>query len=190
MEVSRFKASDWLKIGGAAVFLIAGFLTWWSVHVAGFGSVSSNVFDFFFTGIIPWVLFIVIGVLSFLIAAEIYKPPSHIPAPLVLLGASALALLLVIIRFFSDGVRNDLLDAAGADTSRGAGLFLALLGGIAVVAGCVLGFKEAGGDLSDLKDIDKLRSAFNKGPDTPGSPGTPPPPPPTGGPPSPPPPGR
>jgi hypothetical protein len=177
VDLSKFKTSDWLKIGGGAAMLIAGFLTWWKASIAGFGSEGAKAFDFFFTGTIPWLLLVAIGVLSFLAAAGIFKLPSTLPTGIIYLGASALALLLVIVRFLSSGVEDaDLFEELGGEISRGPGLFIALLAAIAVVAGSFLGFKESGGDISDLTDMNKLKGQF--GGSTGG--GTPPPPPPPG----------
>jgi hypothetical protein len=70
----------------------------------------------------------------------------------------------------------DRADRAGGDVGRGIGLFLALVAAVLVLAGSVIGFREAGGDLNDLKDIDKLKGQFGiKGA---GDAPTPPPPPP------------
>lgn len=201
MDFSKFKTSDWLKVGGGLAMLIAGFLRYWGVDNE-FVDVGFNGFDFFFTGIVPWILLVAIGALSFASAAGKFKLPSNIPAPLVFLGGSALALLLTLIRLVA-GPGHGAPDNHGF--SRGFGLYLALLAAIAVVAGAFLGFKESGGDLNDLTDINKMKSQFGGGstpPPAPGSYGTPPPPPggmappppPPGGstppPPPPPPPGR
>ena len=102
MDLSKFKTSDWLKVGGGVVMLVAGFLSWYSYDVS-FVSVSYTGFDFFFTGIIPWLLLVAVGVLTFLAVAGIFKLPSSIPAPLVFLAASALATILVLIRFTGPG---------------------------------------------------------------------------------------
>ena len=184
MDFSKFKPSDWLKAGGGLVMLIAYFLTWWELDYPGVDSGVSGS-EYFFTGTVPWILLVVIGVLTVLAVMDVFKLPATIPAPLVFLAASALSLLLLIVRFFSDGVDS----VAGFDvpTKRGAGLYLALLAGIAVFVGCLLGFKESGGNLNDLKDMNKIKGQFGGG----GGGGTPPPPPPGGGysPPPPPPPG-
>ncbi|MCU1364663.1 MAG: hypothetical protein JWL72_4838 [Ilumatobacteraceae bacterium] len=185
MDFSKFKPSDWLKAGGGVVMLIAYFLSWWGYSASNqFVSVDYSLSgsDYFFTGTVPWLILVAIGVLTVLAALDIFKLPATMPAPLIFLGASALAFLLVLIRFFSDGV--DYVGDTGL--SRGAGLYLALLAAIAVVAGSFLGFKESGGDLNDLKDINKLKGQFG-GPS--GGPGAPPPPPGMQPPPPPPPPG-
>jgi hypothetical protein len=150
MDISSLKPSDWMKVGGGALMLIAGFLAWWKIDVDGFGSFSSNGFDYTLTGVVPWLLLVAIGVLTFLAAAGIWKLPAAVPQPLVFLAASALSLLLLLFRFISDG-------ADGVSLSRGIGLFLALIAGVLVLVGSVLGFKESGGDLNDLKDMNKIK---------------------------------
>jgi hypothetical protein len=175
VDVSKFKSSDWLKIGGGAVFFIAGFLTWWKVEAGGFSD-SGNAFDWFFTGTLPWLIFTAIAVLTVLAATGKFTPPAHLPAPLIYLAAAAIGLFLVLVRFISDGIDGDEAAAFGVDISRGIGLYLAVLAAIAVLVGCVKAFKESGGDLNDLKDFNKLKSAFGSGGS--GSAGSPPPPPP------------
>ena len=134
-------------------------------------------------------IFTAIAVLTVLAAAGKFALPAHLPAPLIYLAAAAFGLFLVLVRFISDGIDGDDAAAAGVDISRGIGLYLAVLAAIAVLVGCVKAFKESGGDLNDLKDFNKLKSAFGaSGSGSAGSP-PPPPPPPAGGMPPPPPPG-
>ncbi|MEO6126198.1 MAG: hypothetical protein ABIR32_21065 [Ilumatobacteraceae bacterium] len=201
MDFSKFKPSDWLKAGGGLVMLIAYFLSWWTLDVTGFGGGSFSGSDFFFTGTLPWILLVAIGVLTVLAALDVFKLPSTLPAPLIFLAASALSLVLILIRFTGPG--HGIPSVVEDEFSRSAGLYLALLAAIAVVAGCVMAFTESGGNLNDLKDMNKMKSQFGGGstpPPPPGGYGTPPPPPggmappppPPGGgtPPPPPPPGR
>ena len=170
MDLSTFKISDWLKVGGGALFLIAGPLTWWRVTFDGglfFGSESESlhgVGDYFGTVGFAWLIFIAIAVFTVLLRLGIVKAPSSLPVPLVFLAAAALGALLALIRFLFDGIDDggfglDLEDA-GFDISRGLGAWLGLIGAAAVVAGCVMGFTESGGNLADLKDVDKLKSEF------------------------------
>ena len=157
MDVSKFKPSDWLKVGGGALMLIAYFLPWWGISGPGFSADVSGS-QYFFTGTVPWLLLVAIGVLSFLAAAGIFKLPASLPAPLIFLGVSVLTMLLIIVRFFSDGS-----DISDSPLTRGAGLYLALVAAIAVLVGCGMGFKESGGSLADLKDPNKLKGAFQSG---------------------------
>jgi len=178
VDLSKFKTSDWLKVGGGVAMLIAYFLTWWKIDFPG--APGANGSDYFFTGTVPWLLILAVAIITFLSAANIAKLPRTVPWHLIFLAASALSFLLVLIRFFSDGFDDDFGEV---DTTRGAGLFIALLATIVVTIGSVLGFKESGGDLNDLKDVNKLKSSFGGSGGSGGSMGggTPPPPPPYSG---------
>ena len=180
MDLSKFKTSDWLKVGGGLVFFIAGFLTWWSASFQSLSQDATGLGDYFGTVGLAWLIFTAIAVVTALVALGIIKLPSTFPAPLVFLGASVLALLLVLVRFFSDGFGNtSALENNGVDNSRGAGNWLGTLAALAIVAGCALAFKESGGSLNDIKgDMNKLKSSFG-GSSTNDPP--PPPPPPPGG---------
>lgn len=193
MDFTKFKTSDWLKAGGGLLMLIAYFLDWWSLDISGFGGGSFSGSDFFFTGTVPWILLVVIGVLTVLAVLNVFRLPATFPAPLVFLAASALALLLILIRLTGPG--HDIPSVVEDEMSRGAGLWLALVAAIAVLVGCFLGFKESGGDLNDLKDMNKIKGQFggHSGGGTPPPPpgggySPPPPPPPSSTPPPPPPP--
>ena len=190
MDLSKFKTSDWLKVGGGALMLIAGFLSWITFDIpaeaAAFAPDEPNAFDFFWTGTLPWILLVGVGVIAFLLAARMMKS-SGTPWPLILLAAAALATLLVLIRvLFNPHEGGDALDEV---INRGIGMWLALIASILVLAGAWLGFQESGGNINDLTDMNKLKRSFDQGGSRGG--GTPPPPPPPGGyNPPPPPPGR
>lgn len=185
MDLSKFKTSDWLMVGGGAAFLIAGFLPWLQVSFAGFSS-SVNAFDLFFTATVPWLIFVAIGVLTFLAVAEIFKLPASFPAPTVFFLAAAVGTLLVIIRFFYT-----------QDLDRGIGLFLGLIAAIVVTVGAYMNFTATGGNLAELgqsiqskaqsaSDSAKSKSGNSSG-GTSGQGGDNPPPPPADAPPPPPP---
>lgn len=163
MDLSKFKTHDWLVVGGGAVFLIAGFLPWLELSFGGFGSVSANAFDFTFTGVLPWLIFVAIAVLTFLRAAEIFKLPETFPASTVFFLAAVLGLILVIGRFFYT-----------QDLDRAVGLFLALIAAAVVVAGTYMTFTASGGNLAELgKSLQSKGSSDSATNDAP-----PPPPPP------------
>lgn len=166
MDLSKFKPSDWLKVGGGAVFFIAGFMKWWKVDFGDFGSAGATGWDYFFTTGIAWLLLVAVAAVT-LMTVMGRKLPADLPWPLVMLAATLVGLLLVVIRFLSNGLGVD-----GSGFSRGIGAFLGMIGAIAAFAGALMGFKESGGDLNDLKDVNKLKAEFAKGGD-----GTPPPPP-------------
>jgi hypothetical protein len=178
VDLSKFKTSDWLKVGGAAGFLIFGFFNWTTVDgPGGIGSASgNNVFHFFWTGTLPWILVMATGVITFLLAAGMMKPGA-LPWPLIMLAATGLAALLLLIRLLFNPTEIDtFVEAAGGSVGRGIGLILSVVAGLAAFAGAFLGFKESGGDFNDLKDMNKIKGAFQGADDS----APPPPPPPPG----------
>jgi len=178
MDFSKFKTHDWLVVGGGIGIFIFGFLDWVTVSASGFGvSVSGgNVFDFFFTGTVPWILLIASAVVTVLLVMDVLSK-DQAPWPLIILAATALAAVLLLIRF----IFNPLDGAAGLDVGRGIGMILSVISGLAAAAGGFLGFQASGGDIKDLTDMDKLKSSFAKSDDSSGSASSddmPPPPPP------------
>ena len=94
VDLSKFKTSDWLKVGGAVAVLIGYFLDWTNVPGAGDFNLSGS--DFFFRGTLPWLLVLAVGILTFLMASGTMKGGS-LPWPLIFLAATGLATLLVLI---------------------------------------------------------------------------------------------
>jgi hypothetical protein len=180
VDLSKFKTSDWMKIGGAIGFFIFGFFSWVTVDgPEGFGSTDAggNVFDFFWTGTLPWLLVIATGIITFLLVQGMMKAGTF-PWPLVMLIATGLAALLLLIRIiFNPLDGSDALESAGFSFGRGIGMILSVISGLVAFAGAFLGFKESGGDFNDLKDMNKLKASFQGG----GSESAPPPPPPPPG---------
>jgi hypothetical protein len=186
VDLSKFKTSDWLKVGGAIGFLIFGFFDWVTVDgPAGFGAIGSaggNVFDFFWTGTLPWILVIATGVITFLLVTGTMKPGT-LPWPLIFLAATGLAALLLLIRLLFNPLEgSDALEGSGFEIGRGIGMILSVISGLVAFAGAFLGFKESGGDFNDLKDMNKIKGAFQgageSAPPPPPPPGMSPPPPP------------
>lgn len=181
MDFSKFKTHDWLVVGGGVGIFIFGFLDWVTVSASGFGvSVSSsggNVFDFFWTGTLPWILLIASAVVTVLLVMDVLSD-DQAPWPLIILGATFLAALLLLIRFIFNPLEG--ADAAGLDVGRGIGMILSVISGLAAAVGGFLGFQAAGGDIKDLTDMDKLKASFSKDDSDESSSdgGTPPPPPP------------
>jgi len=189
VDLSKFKTSDWLKIGGAIGFFIFGFFHWTTVEgPEGFGSDSGfNVFHFFLTGTVPWILVIATGIITFLLATGKMKAGSA-PWPFIMLIATGLAALLLLIRLLFNPIDGkDAIESVGGSVGRGIGLILSAISGFVAFAGAVMGFKESGGEFSDLTDMNKLKASFGSGAAE-ASPPPPPPPPPGMTPPPPPPP--
>ena len=177
MDLSKFKTSDWLMIGAAVGMLIFGLILDW----ASYGGASGNhAFDYFFTGGIAWLLVVAVGALAALLALGTLKRGAQ-PWNLIFLGASALATLLMLLRVIL-GAGSVSAGIYSVDFDRGAGMYLSFVATAAGLAGAFMAFKESGGDINDLKDINKLKSQFGGGAAAaPSAMGSPPPPPPPGG---------
>src|SRR3954452_9316003 len=189
VDLSKLKTSDWLKIGGAIGFFIFGFFHWTTVEADGFsGGSGFNVFHFFFTGTVPWILVIGTGVITLLLATGKIKP-GNVPWPLIMLVATGLAAFLLLIRLIFNPVDGkELIESVGGSVGRGIGLILSAISGFVAFAGAVMGFKESGGEFSDLTDMDKIKASFGGGSSSAETVSPPPPPPPGMTPPPPPPP--
>jgi hypothetical protein len=152
VDLSKFKVSDWLMIGGGIAMLILGFVLPWS-KVGSF--TGDGPFDYFFTGGIAWILVVVVGALAF--AKALGKLPEDKPWPLIFLIATGVGALLMILRIILGG--RDL--GFGLDADRGIGMWGALVWTIVGTAGAYMAFTEAGGELGHLTDMNKMKSSFS-----------------------------
>src|SRR6188768_144045 len=131
LDFSKFKIQDWLMIGGGAAMLILGnVLDWTKVEFGQFSTSGDGPFNYFFTGGIAWILVVGVGVLALL--DQLGKLPSTQPWPLIFLGASGLAAILMILRILL-GARFD-----GAD--RGVGMYGAVVWTGISLAGAIMNF--------------------------------------------------
>jgi hypothetical protein len=158
MDFSKFKTPDWLVIGGGLLFLISGFIDWFDT-----GPISSTAFEFTLTGLIPWILIVGAAVITFLRAGGILKD-GGLPWTLIVLGVVALGTLLVLLRLIIGADVSDFVSvpdgAEDASVSRAGGMWLATIGAVAAAAGAFLGFQASGGNVRDLTDMEKMKSAF------------------------------
>jgi hypothetical protein len=176
-----FKPGDWIIVAGAAVMLVFGLaLDWATVDIAGETASGNNPFDYFFTGGLAWLLVVGAGTIVVLLRLGAIRPGTT-PWPLIILFGTGLAALLMLIRLIL-GAGDEL----GFDLGRGAGMWVAFFAAAVTFAGAVMIFTESGGKLSDVTDIERLRSALRIGSGERASSSAPPPPPP-GSPPPPPP---
>ncbi len=164
MDFSKFKPYDWIMVGGGVAMLILGFaLDWTTIDAGAFGSASGDgPFDYFFPGGLAWLLTVAVGVLALLRAGGVL--PTTQPWPLILLGLSGLAVLFMLIQLIM-GARFDFAD-------RGIGMYGAFVWAVIAGVGAFMCFKDSGGELSDLTDMDKIKGSFS------GDDSAPPPPPP------------
>ena len=166
MDFSKLETSDWLKVGGAIGFLIFGFFNWLSVdYDAGIGDATikgSRVFDFFFTGTVPWILVLGSGIVTVLLASGSMRS-GKVNWPMIMLLANGIAAVLMMIRIvFNPLDGKDVLEAVGVDVQRGLGMILSTISVFVAAAGAFIGYTESGGKINDLKDIDKLKGGFGQ----------------------------
>jgi len=173
-------------VGGGVAFFIFGFFKWLTMD--GYGD-GPNVFDFFWTGTLPWILIIGSAVLTFLLVSGTLKNNS-LPWQLIILAACGLGALLLLIRLLFNPIDGP--DAITDQFDRGIGMIVSTIAGVVAAAGAAMWFTSSGGKLADLTDPDKIKQSFGQGGHS-GGQVPPPPPPPHGGhtpPPPPPPPSR
>lgn len=167
---TNFKVSDWLIIGGAAVFLILGNILDW----AKAGDVSDGKAFDWARGWISLLLVIAAAVIVVLRATDNLKA-EQAPWNLILLGLTGLATVLMLWLVATGP------DLEGVDLDRDIGLWVSFLATIATLVGAGMRFAESGGKFSDLTDRDTYRSGSTGG-SSGGYGGTAPPPPPPPGP--------
>jgi hypothetical protein len=133
MDTSRLTTGDIVAGVGGIVLLISLFLPWYgvSVDIAGF-SVSGSGWEAL--GFIDILLFLIsVAAIAVVAARAAGALPVDIPAPVILLGLGAFALLLVLFRIIDIPVDGNVPDEV--DLSRKVGIFIALIGAAAVAYG-------------------------------------------------------
>ncbi len=169
MDLSKVSKGGQVWAVGGLVMFISSFLTWFSVEYATFtgatASLDASGWDvgFLFCGL--WAIVGLAGAVALALPAFGVAVPK-LPG-IAFLSAGALAALFTLLK---------LLIGESDPWSRSIGLFIGIIGAIGMAGGGFLMFKESGGDISDLTDMNKLKGQFGGGP----AGGPPPPPPPPG----------
>jgi len=148
-DFKKLKSSELVMLGGALAVFIGTFLTWYKAEAKGLGFSASdtvNGFHYFLQGTIPWILAIAIAAA---IIIRTFFPDVKLPDPLGpvswaqgYLIAAGLAAVLILSRLIFGESGNDFVDV-----TRGIGMYLSSLGGIALAVGAYLKFQaneEAG----------------------------------------------
>ncbi len=182
MDLSKISKGGQIFAGAGIVFLIASFLPWYSIDFGssgiGLGGVadSANAWgDIGFLWGSLWALLLLAGAVLLILPAFGVQVPK-LPA-VAFMAVGALATIFTLLKLL---IGED--DSPPYFTINASfGLYLAIVAAAAATFGGFLMFKESGGDLNDLKDINKMKSQFGGtgGPSMGG--GTPPPPPPPPG---------
>jgi hypothetical protein len=146
MDVSRFRVGDWVIVAAGVVMLVLGLAVHWATIDTPDGHSyggARNAFDYFFTGGLAWLLVVAAGVITFLLAAGTIQRGST-PWTRIILGAAALATLLMLIRVIIGGGADQRIGNQDVTLGRGAGMFIALLAAIGALAGALLDLREEG----------------------------------------------
>jgi hypothetical protein len=131
-DASSVKRSTWIAGGGAVVLLLSTFFSWWKVSVLGVSFTRSG-WD---TGALGKLVFLVALIAIALVVVDFMKVDVSqlpVPVPLALLGAGALAVIFVLLRFIDT---PDHVDWAW-------GLYLALIAAAVTTYGAWLKLQEA-----------------------------------------------
>jgi hypothetical protein len=175
VDLSKLGTGQKIFAGAGLVYFIASFLTWYSIDFKGglsLGSIGdANAWgDIGFLWGSLWALLFLAGIVLLLLPAfGVAAPKLPAIAFLVVGGLATLFTLLKLLIGESDSPE------LGITISASFGIYLAVIAAAAATYGAFLMFKESGGDLNDLKDMNKIKGAFQGAGDS-----APPPPPPPG----------
>lgn len=141
MDLNKLSTADRVIGGAAILFLIAMFLPWYGLDLGEFGSDSNSGWDYFLTGVVPWLLSAVM-VAQIVIAKFTTTKLPAIPVPwgLVHLIAGAVIAVLLILRTVIGADEGS--GSFSVDRDRMWGLFVALIAAIGLAVGGFLKSKE------------------------------------------------
>lgn len=181
MDLSKISKGGQIFAGAAFVYFVASFLNWysWDYSVPGLSlSTSVNAWgDIGFLWGSLWALLFLAAIVLLALPVFGVKAPT-IPA-IAYLAVAALATVFTFLK---------LIIGEPDPISASFGIYLAVLAAAGATFGGFLMFKESGGDINDLKDINKIKGQFGASSAGAGGDTPPPPPPPPGATPPPPPP--
>ncbi|CAN5548092.1 hypothetical protein BH10ACT2_BH10ACT2_24550 [soil metagenome] len=174
MDLSKISKGGQIFAAGGIVYFIASLLPWYTLDVGpelrsfGIADISANAWgDIGFLWGSLWAILLIAGAVALILPAFGVGAPK-LPAA-AYLAVAALATLFTVLK---------LIIGEDDPISTGFGLYLAVIAALVALFGAFTMFKDAGGSLSDLKDMNKMKSQFASGGGTPPPPPSMPPPPP------------
>ena len=176
MDLSKLSNGQKIFAGAGLVYFIASFLAWYSYSISGIVDISANAWDIGLLWGSLWALLFLVGAILIALPAFGVAGPK-LPA-IAFLAVSGLATLFTLIK---------LLKGEADPITASFGIYLAVIAAAGATYGAFLMFKDSGGSLDDLKDMNKIKGSF-QGAGSSAPPPPPPPPPPGMTPPPPPPP--
>ncbi len=145
-KLKALKVNDWLVVAGGVLVLVFGLARWFSWEVDNAGvrlEGKSNAFDYLLTGVVPWLLVVGAAIVTVLLATETLNR-GKLPWELILLGATALAFVLIVIRLIVSDDPNISGTDVDVDVSRGIGIWMSALGALVALVGAFIGFRNTG----------------------------------------------
>jgi hypothetical protein len=148
---------EWVVIGAGGLAFIDSFLPWYTASVSFSGISRSSSTGAWGAGFAAWfsvLLLLAAGglVLATAMGVEMKLP---VPWPVITLGLSALAFVLILLRWLTcpnvDSGLGGLGEGFKASSGAGFGLFIGLICAVAVGVASFLTFRAAGGDFRQLR---------------------------------------
>jgi len=151
LDVSEFRVGDWVLVVAGAVMLILGLaLHWATIHANGISYPGTrNAFDYPLTGGLAWLLTVAPGVVTFLLAARL-MPRGRTPWTRLMVGSTALATLLMLLRLLFGGGADQRIGNQVVSLGRGAGMYVAALAAIGGLVGALLDLRAEDDSLSQI----------------------------------------
>jgi hypothetical protein len=151
LDVSKFRVGDWVLVVAGAVMLILGLaLHWATIHASGVSYPGTrNAFDYPLTGGLAWLLVVAPGVVTFMLAARL-MPPGRAPWTRLIVGSTALATLLMLLRLLLGGGADQRIGNQVVSLGRGVGMYIALLAAIGGLVGALLNLRAEDDSLREI----------------------------------------
>ena len=147
MDASRISFGELVAGASAVVLFLVMFFPWYGVEVGllgGAASENANAWEAFdYIDII--LLLVVLLAVAMAVARAADAMPAALPAPsgLIVAGAGALAVLLILFRIVE--IPGPGIDIEGVDVSREIGIFLGLIAALGITFGGYTASKERAG---------------------------------------------
>jgi hypothetical protein len=156
-DPKRVNTLDWVVIGAGGLAFIASFFNWYSASVSFGGLKQSHGVSAWSAGFAAWfsVLLLVVAAGLVLAAAAGQAVKISVPLPVLTLGLSVLALVLIVLRWLTFPSAKDELGSLGsgldASSGAGVGLYIGLVCALAAAVASFMMFRASGGNFNQIR---------------------------------------
>jgi hypothetical protein len=161
LDISRLSAGDWMLVAGGAVMLVFGLaLDWATIHANGrsYGG-ALDAFDYPLTGGIAWLLTVLAGVATFLVASGLVRPLDGLPWTRLVVVATMVATALMVLRLVLGGGADERIGNQEVSLGRSAGMLVAFLAAALALAGAIHNLRAEGGSVREIFSVSAWRRA-------------------------------